>query len=128
VTWKVFNLEAVHGNIEIQNALQEQALIEYEAVLRTAVGEVDNALTGLVKETQRQQTLTRGVTAAQEAAGLALQEYENGLSDFQNVLGSQQSLRAFDDRLADSRGQATQNLINLYKALGGGWYVSQNPT
>ncbi len=127
LSWRILNTEAVRGNIEIQNALQEQALIAYEAALRNAVEEVENALTGFAAETLRQESLSRGVAAAREASALALQEYENGLSDFQRVLDTQQSLRGFEDRLAESRGQATQNLILLYRALGGGWHVGDDP-
>jgi NodT family efflux transporter outer membrane factor (OMF) lipoprotein len=127
VSWNVLNTEAVRGNIEIQNSLQQQALIEYETTLRTAVEEVANALTALVKESRKQAALEKGVEAARQAAELALQEYENGISDFQNVVATQQSLRSLEDRLADSRGQATQDLILLYKALGGGWSAEVGP-
>jgi NodT family efflux transporter outer membrane factor (OMF) lipoprotein len=125
-SWKIFNLEEVRANIEIQSALQEEALLEYEATLRTAMEEVENALTDLINEARKQEALTKGVQAAREAARLALQEYQSGLADFQNVLSTQQSLISFNDKLDQSRGQATLNLITIYKALGGGW-SSQGP-
>lgn len=128
LTWTVFNLESVRGNIEVQDALQEEALIAYEAALRTAVGEVENALTGVVKEGRKQRALAEAVASARAAAALALQGYENGISDFQNVLTTQQSLTTYEDKLAQSRGQSALNLIVLYKALGGGWSPEGLPT
>jgi outer membrane protein TolC len=47
--------------------------------------------------------------------------YTTGLTDFQNVLDSERSLFQEQDELANSQGQVTQNLIAVYRALGGGW-------
>ena len=121
ISYSIFDAGSVRANIEVQNAQQEQALLEYEALLRTAVEEVENALTALVKETKRQESLSKAAAAAREAADLALQEYQGGLTDFQKVLETQQSLTTFEDKLAQSRGQAALDLIVMYKALGGGW-------
>ena len=46
------------------------------------------------------------------------------LTDFQNVLDTQRSLFQQEDALAESVGLRTQNLISLYRALGGGWDTS----
>jgi outer membrane protein TolC len=61
------------------------------------------------------------IKSAEEATDLALQQYEVGLSDFQNVLETQRSLTNFQDQIVQSRGEATLDLISLYKSLGGGW-------
>jgi outer membrane protein TolC len=47
--------------------------------------------------------------------------YRTGLTDFQNVLDTQRSLFEQEDDLAQSEGFVTQDLIRIYKALGGGW-------
>ena len=121
VSWKIFNQESIRGNIQVQTELQKQALLTYESTLRTAVKEVENALTAVLKEAQKQKTLVKAVGSARAATALALQGYESGISDFQSVLQTQQSLTSLEDRLSQSRGQSAQNLITLYKALGGGW-------
>ena len=121
ISWPIFKLNTVRANIEVQNALQEQALISYESALRTAVEEVENSLTALAKEARKQQSLAKGLNSANEANTLALQGYENGISDFQSVLETQQSLISFRDQVAQSQGQSALNLIVAYKALGGGW-------
>ena len=121
VSWQIFNQESIRGNIQVQTELQKQALLTYESTLRTAVREVENALTRVLKENEKQKTLTRAVASARAAAALALQGYESGISDFQSVLETQQSLTSLEDRLSQSRGLSAQNIITLYKALGGGW-------
>jgi NodT family efflux transporter outer membrane factor (OMF) lipoprotein len=120
-SWPVFDAGAIRSNIEVQSALQEQALFQYEAAVLTALEEVENALVAYAKEQHRRASLTEGTQAAQNAVDLAQSQYSSGLIDFNNVLIAQRSLLSFQDQLAMSDGEVTSNLITLYKALGGGW-------
>jgi NodT family efflux transporter outer membrane factor (OMF) lipoprotein len=120
-SWPIFHGGAIRQNIEAQNALQEQALNQYEATVLTALEEVENALVAYGEEQNRRQALAEATDAAQLAAELARNQYASGLIDFQSVLDAERSLLTFQDQLAQSRGQVTSNLISLYKALGGGW-------
>jgi outer membrane protein TolC len=52
--------------------------------------------------------------------------YRTGLTDFQNVLDTERSLFEQQDQLAESEGLVTQNLIAIYRALGGGWSLTTN--
>jgi NodT family efflux transporter outer membrane factor (OMF) lipoprotein len=119
--WPIFRGGAIRENIEVQNALQEQALDQYENTLRTALEEVENALANYGEEQLRKQALAEATDAAQKSAELARNQYASGLIDFQSVLDAERSLLTSQDQLAQSRGQVTSNLISLYKALGGGW-------
>lgn len=121
ITWPIFHGGAIRQNIEVQSALQEQALIQYEAAVLSALEEVENALVAYAEEQDRRDVLREGEQAAQKAAGLAQQKYEAGLTDFNNVLEAQRSLLTFQDQLAHSNGTVTSNLVRLYKVLGGGW-------
>jgi outer membrane protein TolC len=121
MVWPVFRGGAIRQNIEVQDALQEQALRQYETTVLTALEEVENALVAYGEEQNRRQALSEATDAAQLAAELARNQYASGLIDFQSVLDAERSLRTFQDQLVQSRGQVTSNLISLYKALGGGW-------
>jgi outer membrane protein TolC len=121
ISWPIFQGGAIRNNIKVQTSLQEQALLDYETAIYQAVEEVENALYALAREHERMRHLEVATKSAEEAADVALQQYEAGLSDFQNVLETQRSLTNFQDQLAQSRGAATLDLISLYKALGGGW-------
>lgn len=117
----IFNAGALRANIEIQDALQEQALLHYEAVLHVAVEETENAMVAFVQEQQRHAALAEAAAAAQNALDLAVSNYQAGRSDFRDVLESQRALFSFRNQVAVSRGRIVTNLIRLYKALGGGW-------
>jgi NodT family efflux transporter outer membrane factor (OMF) lipoprotein len=120
-TWSIFSAGSIRRNIEVQDALQEQALIQYEAAVLTALEEAENALAAYADEKVRRESLLRASEAAQRAVDLAQSQYASGLIDFQVVLDAQRSLLSLQDQLATSEGEVTADLIRLYKALGGGW-------
>lgn len=121
LTLPIFRGGAIRQNIELQSALQEQALIKYESAILNALEEVENAIIAYTEEQKRRDALQEAENAAMKAAQLAMQKYTAGLSDFNDVLESQRSLLSFQDQLAQSNGNIIMNLIRLYKALGGGW-------
>jgi NodT family efflux transporter outer membrane factor (OMF) lipoprotein len=116
----IFNT-TIRPNIEVQSALQEQALLQYETTVLNALEEVENALVAYAQEQQRRDNLREATAAAQAAATLAQNKYETGLTDFTTVLDAERSLLSFRDQLNQSEGAVTSDLIRLYKALGGGW-------
>lgn len=121
LAWPIFDAGAIRKRIAVQNALQEQALIQYESTVLKALEEVENALTAFAEEQRRRESLSDATQAAQEAMDLAMYQYTSGLADFTDVLDAERSLLSFKGQLADSQGKATSSLITLYKALGGGW-------
>jgi outer membrane protein TolC len=120
-SWQVFDAGAIRQNIKVQSALQEQALIQYESTVLTALEEAENALNAFIEEQERRDALARAVVAADQAAGLAEDKFSAGLADFSTVLEAQRSLVSLQDQLGQSDGAVTSNLIRIYKALGGGW-------
>ena len=121
ITWNVFNRSRIRQNIIVQDELQEQALIQYESAVLTAVKEVENSLIDYAEEQLRRQSLLKSIESAERAADLARELYTAGLSDFLGVLEAERSLFTFQDKLAVSEGKVISNLIRLFKTLGGGW-------
>ena len=121
VRWAIFHMGSIRNNIKVQEAAQEQVLAAYEKTVLTAVKETRDALRAFENEQQRMQSLEGAVDAAQTAALLADDQYKNGLIDFSKMLDSQRAQLIFEAQLVQSRSAITQNLIQLYKALGGGW-------
>ena len=72
-------------------------------------------------EWERRDALSRSARAAQQSVNLVLTLYRTGLTDFQNVLDMERSLTQQQDALAQSEGAVSQNLIRIYRSLGGGW-------
>jgi NodT family efflux transporter outer membrane factor (OMF) lipoprotein len=119
--WPVFSAGRIRQNIKVQDARQEQSLIHYEQTVLTSLEEVENALVACGKEQEHHQALAQSEVANRRAVELADQRYRSGLVDFLNVLDTQRSLLVVQDNLAQSDRTIGQNLVRLYKALGGGW-------
>jgi NodT family efflux transporter outer membrane factor (OMF) lipoprotein len=119
--WPVFSAGRIRQNIKVQNARQEQSLIHYEQTVLTSLEEVENALVSCGKEQEHHQALAHSEVANRRAVQLADERYRSGLVDFLNVLDTQRSLLTVQDNLAQSDRTIGQNLVRLYKALGGGW-------
>ena len=68
-----------------------------------------------------------GHEANRRALELSVERYTKGLGDYLNVLDAQRSLYQAEDELVQSDRAVTQNLIALYKALGGGWENFEKP-
>jgi multidrug efflux system outer membrane protein len=121
VSWPVLDFGRIRSNIEVQTAREEQALAAYEQAVLLAFREVEDALVALSKEQARRDALAAAVAADRRAVELATALYRQGLSDFLSVLQAQRDLYRSEDALTRSGTAVVQELIRLYKSLGGGW-------
>lgn len=108
--------------VEGQEATRDAALEAYQASVLSALEEVENALFAHAAARQRVSARQQAATAARNAATLARQLYESGLTDFRNVLETERTRLSTEDSLATAEATRLTTLIQLYKALGGGWH------
>lgn len=111
----------IRHRIELQRAIGEEALANYDATVLTALEEVDDALVGVASSRSRRESLEAALDAARDAAELARAQYAAGLIDFLTVLDAERSVLSVEDDLAETRAETTSAVVRLYKALGGGW-------
>ncbi len=121
ISWPIFDAGKLWANVKIQNAREQEALIQYKQIVLTALEDVDNALVALEQQQERRKSLRAAVAADQRAVDLSEQLYSKGLADFLNVLDAQRALFAVQDELVQSESMVSSDLVALYKALGGGW-------
>jgi NodT family efflux transporter outer membrane factor (OMF) lipoprotein len=119
--WNIFDAGRIRANIEAQDALTEQALVGYEQTMLFALADVEDAMVAFVQENDRRDALERSAVAARKSVALVDTLYRTGLTDFQNVLDTQRTQFLQEDALAQSEGFVSQNLVRIYRALGGGW-------
>ena len=125
VRWNLFDGGRTRQKIEIQNAVQEQAMVRYEASVLAALEDVENAITAFTQEQIRYRSLNESAAAAKRAADIAKTRYDAGATNFLTVLDAQRTLLSAQDRRSASQGEIVSNLIRLYKSLGGGWTPQQ---
>ncbi len=121
VRWPILSGGRIRANIEASNARQEAAAAGYERAVLEAIEDAENALVSFDREQARATALRQAVSASQRAFDLSDELYRRGLTDFLSVLDAQRSLFSAEEQLVVSEETVTQNLIALYKALGGGW-------
>jgi outer membrane protein, multidrug efflux system len=121
VSWPVFDAGRIRANIQVQDAVQEQALLAYGQTVLIALQEVQSALVAYAKEQERRRSLEEAVTANRRAVDIATKLYTEGQTDFLNVIDAQRALLATEDALVQSNASVATELVVLYKALGGGW-------
>ena len=99
----------------------QQAALEYRQTVLTALQEVENALIVYAKEQERRRSLAAAAVASRRSVELATTLYTQGQTDFLNVLSAQRALLQAEAALVQSDRTLASALIQLYKALGGGW-------
>jgi outer membrane protein, multidrug efflux system len=117
----IFDGGRIRGQIEIQTAVQEQAVASYEAALLNSLEDVENALVQFSKTRARVSALEGAAGSARQAASLANSRYQAGLTDFQSVLDTERTVLSVEGALVSSQADRTSAVIRLYRALGGGW-------
>jgi NodT family efflux transporter outer membrane factor (OMF) lipoprotein len=120
-SWTLFDGGANRARIRLQEAAGDQTLAAYDQTILTALKEVETALVQYTKEQERHISLVNAAAASREAVEVSTQRYTEGLSDFLNVLSAQRSLFDSEDAVAQSDTLIVQDLVALYKSLGGGW-------
>ena len=119
--WPIFSAGRIRQNIQVQKARELQAALRYEEVVLKSLEEVENALVSFGKEQERHRALNDAERATRRAASLATEQHRAGLVDFLTVLEAERSLLATQEEQARSERSLGQDLIRVYKALGGGW-------
>jgi len=121
LSWGIFDFGHVQARIGAAKWRKEGALLRYEQTVLQALEETEDSLVTHARARDRLVHDEAAVRASNTAAGLARVRYENGASDFLQVLDAERTLLESEDRLARSRTEAAPSLIAVYKSLGGGW-------
>ena len=121
VTQPIFTAGRLKSNVNFEKAQREYALAQYQQTIQTAFSDVSNALVQYrrVREIRTQQELL--VSSLRDASRLAHLRYEGGVDTLLNALFADTSLFSAELSLAQTKRNELLSLVQLYKALGGGW-------
>jgi outer membrane protein, multidrug efflux system len=121
VSQPIFTGGALSGNLRLAESEQRQELIAYKQVIQLSFRDVSDALIGYQKLHQVRVAQEVTVKDLQDSVDTSLRRYRGGITTYLEVLEGQQSLFTAELTLAQARGNEYQSLVQLYKALGGGW-------
>jgi len=117
----IFEGGALRNNLRYAKSQERQALIGYQQTIQRAFGDVSDALIGYDKYHKVRERQEQSVKDLQDSVNVSLMRYRGGTSNYLEVLDSQRSLFSAELTLAEARNNEYQSLVQLYKALGGGW-------
>lgn len=117
----IFEGGRLKGMLQLRQAQQQEAALEYRKVVLGAWHEIDDVLRLYNASQLRRDHLAEAVRQNRVALETAQRQYVEGAVDFVNVLTVQGALLASQEQWIDSSAAVSQALVGLYKALGGGW-------
>lgn len=121
IKWTFFSGRRLVETVRSAQIQLDEGINDYNNTLLTALQEVDDALISYNKSLRQLQADRAAFEQAKETLSLAIDLYRQGLSDYQNVLNSQRDVFNYQNALVTAESNALLYLIQLYKALGGGW-------
>jgi multidrug efflux system outer membrane protein len=104
-------------------AVWEEAKLSYEQTALNAFQEVSNALISRQKFAATRDQQARSVRAYEEAVQVSIKRYVAGKASYYEILQNQQNLFPAENTLARTELNQLLTIVQLYKALGGGWQV-----
>ena len=107
--------------VDQAEARRDQSFANYELVIQNAFRDVEDSLADLRHSAELRETAERRVDVLRRGLELANIRYENGYSDYLEVLDTERSLFSAELQLASARGDYDRALVSLYRALGGDW-------
>ena len=121
----LLNYGRLINQVRVQDAVFEQAVLNYQNTVLTAQQEVEDGLSAFFTSQEALASLETAATAAARSTKLSLLQYKAGETTYTTVVTSEQSELSIDDSVATTRGSVALGLISVYRALGGGWEIRE---
>ncbi len=125
--WNILNYGRIRNNIRFQEAQFQALVAAYQNTVLSADLEVENGIVSFLNSQERARNLELSVGDSTTALQVVIANYEAGNVDFNRYAVIQQTLIQQLDLWAQSRGQIALSLIDVYRALGGGWQIRLAP-
>jgi outer membrane protein, multidrug efflux system len=117
----ILTFGGISGQVKQAEAVQRQTLYQYQQTVQNAFREVDDALVGTIKGRERLEAQGRQIEALKSYARTARLQYDGGTASYFLVLDADRSFFNAQLSYVDTQSSILTSLINVYKAMGGGW-------
>jgi outer membrane protein TolC len=126
VSWSILDFGTLDAMAGIADLRARGFLLAYKQTILRAVEQVDTTMAHYAAQRDRLGRLDNALAASLAAVTLASERYERGLTDFLNVLDAQRAEFGLEREYVITQEAAAHHLVNLFKALGGGWEDHQS--
>ena len=121
LSWNIFQYDRIKNQVRIEDALFQESLTNYNQSVLEAVREVTNALEAYRYTLDKSEYDFKAVESSIRAFNISANQYNNGLVTYQRLLSTVEKMTLREDTYAQTRGNIANQVVTLYKALGGGW-------
>jgi NodT family efflux transporter outer membrane factor (OMF) lipoprotein len=120
-SWNILNYGRLVNNVHYQDARTQELVAAYQNTVLTAAQEVQTALRGFLRSQEQADALARSAAAAVAATQVEEKLFTDVKADVNRLFTLENSRLQAQDQLAVAQGNIALNLVNVYRALGGGW-------
>jgi NodT family efflux transporter outer membrane factor (OMF) lipoprotein len=121
--WNLLNYGRIANNVRLQDARFQELVLAYQNTVLQAQAEVENGLVTFLRAQQQAKLLDQSARASSKAVEVIQIHLQAGKINFNQYAVIQQSLIQQQDLWAQARGQIAVGMIEVYRALGGGWEI-----
>lgn len=122
-SWPILNYGQITNAVRQQDAVFEQALLNYINLTLKAQQEVQDTISDFIEAKIATKYLQKANRSAIQTLKLTMIRYKEGETDFTPVLNAEQQQLRVQSSLVDAEGEIPQALVGIYRALGGGWEI-----
>jgi NodT family efflux transporter outer membrane factor (OMF) lipoprotein len=122
----IFEGGRLRATVRLQRVKAKEAAVAYAQTVLAALQQVEDALAAYGADQARRTSLETAVTASRSARSLARERYQSGVASFIDVLDAERTEEQNEVSLADAQTAVSADLVQLYRALGGGWESSDS--
>jgi NodT family efflux transporter outer membrane factor (OMF) lipoprotein len=121
LTVPIFNAGRVRNGVRLTEAQKQEAVANYEKAIQTSFREVSDSLVGYRRTAEQRAQQELFVQALRDSVRLSNIRYKGGLDSYLPVLDADRNLFQGELELARLKRDELVSVVNLYRALGGGW-------
>jgi NodT family efflux transporter outer membrane factor (OMF) lipoprotein len=121
--WNILNYGRIANNVRLQDAVFQELVLAYQNTVLLAAEEVENGIVTYLKAQERAKLLDESVLNQEKAVKVVVAQYKVGTADFTRVAQIEQDLVTQQNAAAQAHGLIVTGLIQVYRALGGGWEI-----
>jgi outer membrane protein TolC len=121
--WNILNYCRLRNNVEYQDARFQELVTRYQQTVLQAGGEVENSIVSFLKSQDRVKALNASAAAWRDGTSLLETQYRGQMIDYSQVGYFAQNLLEQQDAAAQAQGDVALALVEIYRALGGGWQI-----
>jgi len=123
----IFTFGAISGQVRTAEAAQQEAVFFYRSTILNAFRDTNDALVGSIKKREEAEAQARRVRALRDYARLSRLRFDNGAASYIEVLYAENELFSAELVAVSTLADRYTQLINVYKAMGGGWVDMSDP-